>query len=135
LEIMNSNKVDKRKLRSFGWIVASGFAVIALFPALLRGQSPRTWALAISLVLSGTALVFPPALKPFHRVWMTIGEALGWVNTQIILSLVYYVLIVPIGAIHRLTGKDAMRRNFEPAADTYKTPRTGRPPSHMQRQY
>jgi hypothetical protein len=132
---MSANKVDNRQLRSFGLIVATGFAVIALFPALVRGQSPRIWALALSLVLSGTALAFPPALKPFHRVWMTIGDALGWVNSRIILGLVYYVLIVPIGAIHRLTGNDAMRRKFEPAADTYKIPRTGRPASHMQRQY
>ena len=132
---MSANKVDNRELRSFGWIVASGFAVISLFPTLLRGQSPRIWALALSLVLSGIALVFPPALKPFHRVWMTIGEALGWVNSRIILSVVYYVLIVPIGAIHRMTGKDAMRRKFDPAADTYKIPRARRPASHMQRQY
>ena len=132
---MSASKVDNRKLRSFGWIVATGFAVIALSPALRHGQSPRIWALVLSLALAGTALVFPPALKPFHRVWMTIGEALGWVNSRIILSVVYYVLIVPIGVIHRMTGKDTMRRKFEPASETYKIPRIKRPASHMQHQY
>jgi Saxitoxin biosynthesis operon protein SxtJ len=59
----------------------------------------------------------------------------GWVNSRIILSVVYYILIVPIGVIQRMTGKDAMRRKFEPTAETYKIPRARRPASHMQRQY
>ena len=109
--------------------------MIALSPALFRGQSVRIWALATSIVLSVMAVVFPAALKPFQRVWMNIGETLGWVNSRIILSIVYYLLIVPIGAILRITGKDAMRRKFEPNAETYKVPRAARPASHMQHQY
>ncbi len=132
---MPSNKAQNRQLRSFGLIVGAGFVIIALWPAVFRGQNPRNWALGLGLLLSAMALVLPMALKPFHRVWMTIGEALGWLNSRIILSVVYYVLIVPIGAIHRMTGKDAMRRKFEPAAATYKIPRARRPASHMQRQY
>ena len=132
---MLAKEIGNRKLRSFGLIVATGFAVIAVWPALFRGQNPRIGALALSLVLSGTALVFPPALKSFHRVWMTAGEALGWLNSRIILSVIYYVVIVPIGAIRRMTGNDPMRRKFEKDAETYKIPRAGRPASHMQRQY
>ena len=133
--VMHTKEIGNRKLRSFGLIVAAGFAIIALWPTVFRGQNPRMGALALSVVLSAMAFVFPPALKPFHRVLMSIGETLGWVNSRIILSVVYYVLIVPIGAIRRMTGKDAMRRKFEPAAETYKIPRSRRPASHMQRQY
>ena len=132
---MLAKEIGNRKLRSFGLIVATGFAVIAVWPALFRGQNPRIWALALSLVLLGTALVFPSALKSFHRVWMTAGEALGWLNSRIILGVIYYVVIVPIGAVRRMTGNDPMRRKFEQSAETYKIPRTRRPASHMQRQY
>src|SRR5206468_3249317 len=101
----------------------------------LRHQNPRIWALALSFLLLTLALTFPQALKPFRRLWMTIGEALGWVNTRIILSIVYCGLIVPLGAIRRMTGNDPMRRKFEPEAASYKIPRTKRPISHMLRQY
>jgi len=131
---MSGNKVDNRKLRSFGLVVGVGFAVIALVPAL-RGHNPRMWAMVVSIVLAATGLVAPSALKPFHRVWMTLGEMLGWVNSRIILSVLYYLLIVPIGALQRMSGSDPMRRKIERNAMTYKIPRKSRPASHMMRQY
>src|SRR5262249_54266315 len=100
---MDKNELGNQKLRSFGLIVAGGFAFIALWP-VVRGHNPRTWILGFSLVLSATALVLPSALKPFYRVWMTVGEALGWVNSRIILTVIYYLVIVPIGALQRMTG-------------------------------
>ena len=132
---MHAKNIGPSQLRSFGLIVGAGFAIVALFPLVVRSQPPRMWALILSVLLVATALVFPPALKPFHRVWMTIGEALGWVNSRIILSVVYYLVIVPIGALQRMRGHDAMKRRFEPDAVTYRILRTKRPPSDMQRQY
>jgi hypothetical protein len=132
---MAASEVGNGKLRSFGLILGACFAVIALWPAVFRSESPRTWALGLAVLLSGTALVYPPALRSFHRWWMSVGEALGWVNSRIILGIVYYVLIIPIGVIRRITGSDPMRRNFESHASTYKIARSRRPPSHMQRQF
>jgi hypothetical protein len=66
---------------------------------------------------------------------MTLGEMLGWVNSRIILSVLYYLLIVPIGALQRMSGSDPMRRKIERNAMTYKIPRKSRPASHMMRQY
>src|SRR5262245_25936290 len=117
---MRSQKIGKPQLRSFGLIVGAGFAVIALWPAVFRGQSPRTWALGLAVVLSVLACVAPATLKPVHRWWMAIGEILGWFNTRVILGVVYYLLIVPIGAIRRMRGVDPMRRAFEPGMTTYK---------------
>jgi hypothetical protein len=127
--------IGNRRLRSFGLTVSAGFATIALWPAVFHGQNSRTELLGVSLLLSAVALVFPRGLKPFYGVWMTIGETLGWVNSRVILSVVYYVLIVPTGAVRRMMGKDPMRQKFEPTAETYKIPRGKRPASHMQRQY
>jgi hypothetical protein len=132
---MREKEIPKRQLRSFGMIVASGFTVIALAPVILRGQGPRIWALTFAIGLAATALIFPPVLKPFFRVWMTIGEMLGWLNTRIILTVTYYSLLVPIGAILRLIGNDPMRRNFDRHAETYRITRSKRPPSHMHHQY
>ena len=132
---MREKEIPNRQLRSFGLIVASGFTIIALAPAILREQGPRIWALTFAIVLAATALIFPPVLKLFFRLWMTIGEMLGWLNTRLILILTYYGLIVPIGAVFRLTGNDPMRRKFDGNAETYRIPRSKRPPSHMHHQY
>ena len=66
---------------------------------------------------------------------MALGEALGWINTRIILGLVYYGLVTPMGVMMRLLGRDPMRRRFEPAANTYRVPRPTRPCGHMDRQF
>src|SRR5262244_1904925 len=132
---MVAKKIENRQLRSFGWIVGGGFGLIAIWPLVFRGQNVRVWPLGLSIFLFSMALVFPRALNPFHRVWMTIGEALGWLNSRILLSVLYYLVIVPIGVIRRMTSNDPMRRKFEPAAPTYKIPRSKRAASHMQRQY
>jgi hypothetical protein len=132
---MRAKKIGAARLRSFGLIVAAGFAVVGWWPRVFRGQPPRSWALTVGLALFTLAVVFPTALKPFHRVWMAVGEALGWVNSRVILSVVYYALILPIGTIRRLRGHDPMRRKIDRDAATYRITRSGRPASHMQRQY
>jgi hypothetical protein len=132
---MSDKETGKRQLRSFGLIVGGGFAVLGFAPAVFHGQGPRIWALALGFLLVAAALIFPVALRPIFRVWMWVGELLGWVNTRIILLLVYYAVIVPIGGLLRMTGKDPMRLKFEQDAKSYRILRTKRPASHMQRQY
>ena len=66
---------------------------------------------------------------------MAIGEALGWINTRVILGFVYYGIMTPMGMTMRLLGKDPMRRRFEPDANSYRVPRATRPSRHMDRQF
>lgn len=132
---MSESKIGKSQLRSFGLIVGGGFALIGLMPAVLHARSPRWWALAVSLLLVAGGLIYPNVLKPLHRGWMAIGEVLGWVNTRIILIVVYYFVIVPLGVLMRMTGNDPMKLKFERGAASYRIVRSKRAASHMQRQY
>jgi hypothetical protein len=132
---MSELKIGRKHLRSFGFIVAAGFTIIGLWPLVFRGDGVRTWALGIAIFMFTTGLIYPPVLKPLFRVWMAVGEVLGWVNTRIILALVYYGMIVPIGMLLRLMKNDPMQRSFDRSAASYRITRTKRPASHMQRQY
>jgi Saxitoxin biosynthesis operon protein SxtJ len=123
------------QLRSFGLIVGAIFAMIGLWPVIWRGQELRLWALVMAGILMVPALVFPRSLKGFYRVWMALGAALGWINTRIILSLLFYALVTPMGLIMRLRGKDPMQRSWEPNAETYRIVRQPRSNSHMKRQF
>ena len=125
----------KKQLRHFGLMVGGIFAAIGLWPVLFRAQGPRLWALALAVALVVPALVLPRSLTYVHRGWMAAGEALGWINTRIILSVIFYALVTPMGILMRRFGRDPMQRRFEPDATTYRVPKSSRTAAHMTRQF
>ncbi|MBX3350740.1 MAG: hypothetical protein KF747_18625 [Nitrospira sp.] len=130
----NHQATDK-ELRQFGLLVGGGFAVIGLWPVVFRGESLHLWAMVLGgllLVLGGTV---PQSLKPVHRAWMKVGHVLGAINTKIILGIVYYGLITPMGLVMRFMGKDPMHRVLAKKATTYRVVRAPRPCQHMRNQF
>jgi hypothetical protein len=124
-----------RTLRSFGLSVGTVWGLIGVIPTLLRREDPRWWALALAVLLIGPALTWPRALRPLYTGWMAIGGVLGWINTRILLSALFYTLFPLVAAFLRLSGKDPMRRRLEPDASTYRMPRQPRPATHMKNQF
>jgi hypothetical protein len=127
--------ITPSQLRSFSFLVGTVFAAIGLWPLIVRGQSPRLWALILAAFLIIPGIVWPTALKPVYRVWMTIGQVLGWVNTRIILAVMFYFVFAPVAILMRMFRKDPMRRKLEPSAETYRIRRLPRAVSHMNRQF
>jgi Saxitoxin biosynthesis operon protein SxtJ len=130
-----SRTYDVRQLRHFGYLVGGIFGMIGLWPLLWRQENPRLWALALAGILVVPALAAPRALAPVYRVWMALGEVLAWINTRIILGVVFYGVVTPIGLAMRLVGHDPMRRRFEQAGESYRIRCVPRPPTHMTRQF
>ena len=122
MEAVNNNP-DKVELRKFGLIFAGMFILIfgLLLPWIWDKSSP-TWPWIVAAVFAVTALVLPAALGPVYKVWMKIGHVLGWINTRIILGLVFFAIFAPVALVFRLLGKDPMRRRLEPDSDTYRIP-------------
>lgn len=129
------SSTDRRQLRNFGLLVGGIFVAIGLWPAIVRGASPRLWALVPGTALVVLGLVAPTTLTQIHRAWMTLAGALGWINSRIILSVVYIVIITPVGVIRRLRRKDPLGCEFQPNVDTYRVPRTRRSPTHLRHQF
>jgi polyferredoxin len=128
------NNPETKQLRSFGLLVGGIFALVGLWP-MLFGRGLRLWAIipaGILLVLGG---LHPTSLRSVYKMWMLLGHALGWVNTRIILSIVFYGMFCPMGFIMRLRGKDPMRRRYESESKSYRVPSSPRPGSHMLRQF
>lgn len=122
------------RLRSFGLIVGGIGAGIGVWPVLWRGQ-PRLWALLLGGMLIALGVAAPRRLTPVYRLWMLLGAALGWLNTRLILGVLFYGLFTPMGLLMRLRGYDPMRRRLTPEADTYRVVRQPRPASHMWHQF
>ena len=132
---MNSSSTDVKELRKFGLILGAIFALIGLWPALVRGASPRLWALAVAALLVLPALGRPAWLQPAYRAWMALSRVLGWVNTRLILGLVFFALVTPLGLAMRLFGRDALGLRFDRSAASYRVAKTQRPANHMLRQF
>jgi hypothetical protein len=131
---MNPQTATK-DLRQFGLIVGGIFSVIGLWPMIVRNESPRFWSLVLGGTLVVLGLVVPQSLKQIHAGWMKIGHVLGTINTRIILGIIYYGLITPMGVVMRFMGKDAMHRVLVPDAATYRVVRAPRPRHHMRNQF
>jgi len=129
------NAPSRKQLRSFGLIVAAGFLVIGFWPMVFRHQGPRTWSLALAIILGMAGLLVPKALRQAYRVWMTAGELLGWINSKVILGALYYLLLTPIKVLMTIAGRDPMNRSFNRKIETYRVNRKARPVSHMTHQF
>jgi Saxitoxin biosynthesis operon protein SxtJ len=124
-----------KELRSFGLLVGGIFSLVALSPMLLHGEPVRMWAAGMGGLLMVLGGVHPQALVPVHKGWMWVGHVLGWINTRILLGIVFYGLITPIGLVFRMMGRDSMRRAFSSPSATYRVIREPRSRTHMKLQF
>jgi len=124
--------------RSFGFVMAAFFGLVALFP-LLHGplSSIRWWALAIAAAFLAFALLWPAALRPLNRAWLKLGLLLSKVVSPIVLMILFYTTVTPIGLLMRWAGKDPLRLRRDRAAASYWIPRgpPGPSPDSMKQQF
>ncbi len=65
------------------------------------------------------ALIAIPVLRPFHKLWMTLALLMGFVMSRVILTILYYIILTPIGLLAKLVGKKFMPLGFNKSASTY----------------
>lgn len=108
--------------RSFGTLFAVVFALLG--GLLVWRRSPA--ALYLFMASGGVLLVTlfrPGALQPFNRAWMRLAYFIQLVTSPIVLGVLYFGLLTPIGAVMRLRGRDPMRRSARPDQVSYWIPR------------
>ncbi len=120
--------------RSFGLVFAAAFAVLAAWP-LLHGEVVRRWALVPAAAFAALAFAAPRVLAPLNRVWMRFGLLLGRVMNPLVLGLLFFPVVTPMGLVMRLLGKDPLRRCLEPKAASYWIERRPPGPVPMSRQF
>jgi hypothetical protein len=115
--------MTKQELRNFGLTVGTFVGVVfgLLIPWLFSGGFP-TWPWIVFSVLSFLSLLLPYFLLPIYKGWMVIGHWLGWINTRIILGILFYFVFLPIGIFMKLLGKDPMMRKFKREEASYRIP-------------
>jgi hypothetical protein len=125
---------DRKQLRSFGLLVGGIFVAIALWPVIVRGGPARVWALVLGIGLVIPALIAPRSLQPIYRMWMALAAVLAWINTRIVLGLIFFGLITPVGLVRRAFN-DPLARAFDADVDTYRVPQRRRSRNHLRHQF
>jgi hypothetical protein len=129
-------ELDRKGLREFGLVTGGVVAVLfgLFFPWLLEFEFPR-WPWVVFAVLGGLGLVAPNFLRPVHYWWMRFALLLSKITTPIILGIVFYLLVTPIGLIMHLLRKDPMKRSREGDLETYRVVPTKRGKSNLENPY
>jgi hypothetical protein len=128
-------KSEIRKIREFAAIVSFGFVLIFTALPWMRGHAPRIWPLILAAILLPMSLVLPNALKPLYRAWMRVGDALGWINSRIILSVLFFAVLTPIGFLMRLGDADPLRLRLRTGEGTYRQAARLRSRESMERMF
>ena len=104
-----NTKLSRKKLREFGYFLGISFPVFVgwLIP-LITGHGFRTWTLLASIPLIFIGTVAPHKLRILFTWWMRLGLLLGWINSRIILTFVFLLVLIPIAVFMRLIGYDPM---------------------------
>jgi hypothetical protein len=134
--VISHRRTEIGSNRAFGIVFAVVFAIITLWP-LLSGRAPRLWAAVIAGIFLAAALFAPKILSPLNRAWFRLGLALHRVVNPVVMAVIYYGTVVPIGLILRLRGKDPLRLKRDADATTYWISRDppGPPRGSMTRQF
>jgi hypothetical protein len=113
-----SDPVTTEQARKTALIVA-GVLIVVSAVLFYRGNVRGHMITAgIALFLGFIAFLVPPAAKLFHRIWFKIAFALGWVNSRILLTLIYFLVFVPYRIVSRLAGRDPLNIR-QPAGESY----------------
>lgn len=127
---------DRKGLRDFG--LTSGAIVSVLFGLLLPWLMEREfplWPWIVCGVLVSWSLVAAPTLRPVYRVWMRFGILMSRVTVPVLMSLVFFLVVTPLGAIRRLLTGDQVARHRDPSLDSYRLPSERRKPEDMKRPF
>ena len=104
--------------RSFGLVFSAFFLIIAVLP-LFDGGRMRLWASIVSGLFLAASFVAPGILSPLNRLWTRFGLLLHKIVGPVVLGVMFYAMVTPMGILRRLFGNDPMRLRLEPALKSY----------------
>ena len=97
--------------RSFGIVFFAVFLIIATYP-LIHSGDVRIWSAIISFIFLVLGLLNSKILTPLNKLWFKFGIFLGTIISPIIMAIIFFLVVTPIGLIMRLLGKDVLNLKY-----------------------
>ncbi|MGK7953884.1 MAG: SxtJ family membrane protein [Crocosphaera sp.] len=114
-------KLDKKGLGDFGLLTGAIIALsFGLIIPLLWGHDLPLTPWIISGVLVSLSLSIPQSLAPVYQGWMRIAQVLAWINNRLILGIIFFIIVTPMGLIMKIIKRDPLKRKFEFKLETYR---------------
>ena len=104
--------------RSFGIVFFIFFILVSLWP-LLKNEEIRFWSIYISIVFLILGLINSKFLTPLNKSWYKLGIFLGTIISPIVMGIIFFTVLTPIGFILRLMGKDLLKLKKKENIKTY----------------
>ena len=118
--------------RSFGIVFFIVFLLIALYPYTYNGEI-RIWSVTISLFFLVLGILNSKILTPLNKIWFRFGVFLGKIISPLIMGIIFFMVVTPIGLIMRLIGKDVLNLRYN-KEKSYWIEKSG-PKSKMKNQF
>ena len=113
-----NSKIKISSNRNFGLVFFVVFLIVALWP-LKYEEDIRLWSLALSIIFFILGVLNSKLLTPLNKLWFKFGIFLGSIVSPIIMGIVYFLVVTPIGLFMRLLGKDLLKTNKVKSTSTY----------------
>jgi hypothetical protein len=117
--VLSFRKVTLGSNRKFGLAFSALFLILGLWPLVRHVGSPRWSMIAISVSLLAVALLFPHLLTPMNRMWFKLGIALNRIVNPIVMGILFFGAVVPLGWYLRKRDEDLLSLKMRPDAVTY----------------
>ena len=105
------SKIKIGSNRSFGIVFSAVFLLIALYP-IINDENLRYWALLISIIFAILGLANSNLLSPLNRIWFKFGLFLGKIISPLVMGVIFFFVVTPIGLLMRLLGKDILNLKY-----------------------
>ncbi len=104
--------------RNFGLVFFIVFLIVSIWP-LTYDEPVRIWSAIISLVFLILGLMNSILLTPLNKLWFKFGMILGAIVSPVVMGVVFFLVVTPIGLIMRIIGKDLLNKKFDKKKITY----------------
>ena len=129
---MKKNNIKIGSNKSFGLVFFIFFLIVSFYP-LVNGEEIRKWALVFSIIFLVLGLTNSKILNPLNKLWFYFGIFLGKIMSPVIMGIIFFLVVTPIGLLMRLFRKDILNLKFNNKT-TYWIEKNG-PKSKMRNQF
>ena len=129
----SNSKIKISSNRNFGLLFFVVFLIVALWP-LKYEEDVRLWSLTLSIIFFILGIINSRLLTPLNRLWFKFGILLGSIVSPIVMGIVYFLVVTPIGVFMRLLGNDLLKMKKVQKTSTYWIKR-GKQQSTMRKQF
>ena len=127
------NKIKISTNRNFGLVFFIIFLIVSFWP-LMHSEPIRIWAIFVSLLFLILGLTDSKILTPLNKLWFKFGIILGNVVSPIVMGLIFFLVVTPIGLFMKIIGKDFLNLKYDNKKKTYWIKRD-KPTGSMRRQF